>query len=357
VRLSVLSVGYPLAPVGPDAAGGSEQILALLDRELIRRGHRSVVVACTGSRVHGIFLETQIPNGTIDEAVHSAAQQQHRKSIEWALQQWQFDLIHMHSLDFHAYLPPPGLPVLVTLHLPPDWYPPEVFHPTRPRTWLHCVSASQERQCPPSSALLPYIENGVPLGELTSSARKRSYALALGRVCPEKGFHFALDAAAKAKVPALVAGEVFRYRAHQEYFDAEIRPRLAPPARRFLGPVGFARKRRLLAGARCLLIPSLVPETSSLVAMEALACGTPVIAFPVGALPEIVTHGRTGFLVANVEEMAEAIGQSALIDSETCRQEALRRFSSDRMLASYFDRYANLARAACSMEASGDRGG
>ena len=95
---------------------------------------------------------------------------------------------------------------------------------------------------------------------------------------------------------------------------------------RHLGPVGFARKRRLLSAARCLLVPSMAPETSSLVAMEALACGTPVIAYRAGALAEIVEHGRTGFLVESTEAMADAIGRAGTIDPETCRRAARARF-------------------------------
>ncbi len=350
----MLSVGYPLAPVGPDAAGGSEQILSLLDSELVRRGHRSVVVATSGSRVEGTLVENPLPAGEIDDEVRQAAQQRHREIILAALDRWDFDLIHMHSLDFHAYLPPPGLPLLVTLHLPPDWYPPEVFRPSRPRTWLHCVSASQESTCPDLCALLPYIENGVPLERFRTSVGRRPYVLALGRVCPEKGFHHALEAAEIAGVPAIVAGEIFPYRAHEEYFRNELLPRLDGRKRRFIGPVGLNRKRRLLAGARCLLVPSLVPETSCLVAMEALACGTPVIAFPSGALPEIVDHGRTGYLVSDAREMAEAIRFAGRVNRETCRNEARRRFSADRMIGRYLERYQSLAGAARTMEASGD---
>ena len=116
--------------------------------------------------------------------------------------------------------------------------------------------------------------------------------------------------------------------------------------RRYLGPVGFIRKRRLLAAARCLLVPSLVAETSSLVAMEAAACGTPVIAFRSGALPEVVEDGRTGFLVDDVDGMAEAIRRVDRIDPAACREAARRRFSNRRMAAAYLDRYQMLARVA-----------
>jgi glycosyltransferase involved in cell wall biosynthesis len=173
-------------------------------------------------------------------------------------------------------------------------------------------------------------------------AAKRNFVLALGRVCPEKGFHLALDAAEMAGAPLLIAGQVFPYPFHQHYFEAEIRPRLGPNAR-FLGPVGFARKRRLLSAARCLLVPSLVAETGSLVAMEALACSTPVVAFPAGALAEIVEPGVTGFLVNDAREMAEAIVMAAEIDPEQCRATARRRFSLDRMVERYFVVYERLS--------------
>jgi hypothetical protein len=322
MKLSILSVAYPLAPSGPDAAGGSEQILTLLDRTLTRNGHHSVVIACEGSRVEGTLVTVPRSPGPLDDRIRREAQQRHRIAIESALQKWSFDLVHMHSLDFHAYLPAPGPPCLVTLHLPPDWYPPNVFYPSRPDTWLHCVSSSQTRKCPPSPNLLPCVENGVPLEQLRTTVRKRDFALTLGRICPEKGFHLALDAAIQAGLPVIVAGEIFNYRDHEEYFWREMLPRLNGHTRRFIGPVAMPRKRRLLASARCLLVPSLVPETSSLVAMEAMACGTPVIAFPSGALPEIVEHGRTGFIVADPKELAAAIRHAGEIDPEVCRRTA-----------------------------------
>jgi glycosyltransferase involved in cell wall biosynthesis len=343
MKLSVLSVAYPLAPVGPDAAGGSEQILTLLDRRLARAGHQSVVIAPEGSQVEGTLLATPWPQGPLDERARQRARRNHRRAIEQALEMAHFDLVHMHSLDFHEYLPAPGVPVLATLHLPPDWYPPGIFWLKRPQTWLHCVSQSQQRGCPRSKILLPPVENGVPLELLGTRVRKRDFAIALGRICPEKGFHKALDACIAAGTPMVLAGEIFRYEAHERYFWDELLPRLDGVMRHFIGPVGFARKRRLLAAARCLLVPSLVQETSSLVAMEALACGTPVIAFPSGALAEIVEHGKTGFLVETVGEMAEAIRAAGALDPERCRQAARERFSAERMLKRYLKLYERLA--------------
>jgi glycosyltransferase involved in cell wall biosynthesis len=344
MRLTILNVAFPFAPVGPDAVGGAEQILSHLDQALVRGGHRSIVVACAGSVTAGALVAVPRTAGAITEAARRLARGRHRAAIERALRRWPVDLVHMHGVDFCDYLPSPGLPLLATLHLPPEWYPPAAFSPARPNTFLHCVSAAQSARCPPGAFLLPAIPNGVPVEALTARHARRGFALALGRICPEKGFHHALDAARRAGVPLLLAGEVFGYGAHETYFRREIVPRL-DRWRRFIGPIGFARKRRLLSAARCLLIPSSAPETSSLVAMEALACGTPVVAFPAGALPEIVDHGRTGFIVEDEREMADAITAAARLDADVCRAAARARFSLEKMTSRYLALYRALARA------------
>ena len=331
-----------MTPIGPDAVGGSEQILTLMDAALTRAGHRSIVIACEGSRPQGTLVPTPRWEGQLTNEVRAWAQGRHRIAIEQALQTWPIDMIHMHSLDFWCYLPSGSVPMLATLHLPPDWYPPEVFDLPRPNSYVNCVSAAQERGCPPSRHILPHIDNGVDVKRLAAPFHKRGYALAMGRICPEKGLHIGIDAAKDAGMPCLLAGEVYRYESHERYFREEIQPRL-DALRRFVGPAGFRAKRRLLTQARCLLIPSLVAETSSLVAMEALACGTPVIAFASGALPEIVEHGRTGFLVGSQKEMTAALAHIGCISSEVCRRTARERFSADRMTRRYIDIYRRLA--------------
>lgn len=338
MSLTVLSVAYPLTPVGPDAVGGSEQILTLLDGALTRAGHRSIVVACQGSNPAGTLVPTPRWTGAITQEVRGWAQEQHRIAIEQALKKWPIDVIHMHSLDFWSYLPSGSIPVLATLHLPPSWYPNRVFKLRRPNVWLNCVSRNEMQSCPKCARMLPHIDNGVDIDRLTIPLRKQDFALALGRICPEKGLHLAIDAAHEARVPLLLAGEVYRYETHQQYFRSEIVPRL-DDHRRFLGAAGFRQKRRLLTQARCLLIPSLVAETSSLVAMEALSCGTPVIAYPSGALPEIIEDGRTGFIVNSQREMASAMHAVKFLDPRLCRQAARDRFSSERMTSRYIARY------------------
>lgn len=341
MSLTVLSVAYPFAPVGPDTAGGAEQVLYRIDGALVRGGHRSVVIASDGSAVSGELLATPAVPGDLTPDARSRAHRVHAAAIHAAIQRSRPDVLHLHGIDAADYLPPDGPPALVTLHLPPAWYPPGLFTAPRPRTWLNPVSEAQARGCPPSPILLAPIPNGVPVDALQARHARRGFALCLGRICPEKGQHLAIQAARCAGVPLLLAGEVFDYPEHRRYWREEILPRLGPGVR-WIGRAGFARKRRLMTTARCVLIPSLAEETSSLVAMEAAACGTPAIAFRRGALPETVEHGNTGFVVDDVEGMADAIGRAESIDRETCRAAARRRFTLERMTDGYIARYAAL---------------
>jgi glycosyltransferase involved in cell wall biosynthesis len=340
--LTILNVAYPFAPVGPDSVGGAEQVLSQLDQALTLAHHRSIVVACEGSRVSGKLYATPIPPGPISPAIRKEVHDRHFATICRALADWPVDLVHMHGIDFEEYLPPDSRPTLVTLHLPLEWYSRAIWQLNRRRTWMHCVSASQ-RSCATAGPLLGDIENGVADSFFKARHARRNFTIALGRICPEKGFHLALEASARAGVPCLIGGQVFPYPEHQRYFDRELCPRFDREAR-FLGALGFRRKRRFLASARCLLVPSLAAETSSLVAMEALACGTPVIAFASGALPNIVQHGKTGFIVRDVDEMAEAIHAVDSLRADDCRSTARRRFSLDRTISKYFVLYEELTR-------------
>lgn len=342
MSLHVLSVAFPFAPVGPDSPGGAEQVLSLLDQALVREGHGSTVIASSGTAAGKLVRVEEEPTG-IDENARTAAQAAHRDAIQRVLETEEIDLIHLHGLDFCEYLPPAGKPTLVTLHLPPEWYLGEAFTVDRPATYLHCVSAAQERSCPACESLMPAIPNGVDVEAFFFHRRKDDFVFSVGRICPEKGYHFAVEAARRSGFPLVLGGKVFPYAEHVRYYSEVLEPQLGPDFR-FIGPVGFARKKRLLSAARCLLVPSLAPETSSLVAMEALASGTPVIAFPAGALPEIVEHGRTGFIVRNAEEMAEAIAAIDQIDPEACREAAEQRFSARVMAQRYFERYESILR-------------
>jgi glycosyltransferase involved in cell wall biosynthesis len=343
MSLTVLSIAYPFAALGLATAGGAEQVLSRLDRALVEAGHTSLVVAREGSSAAGRLIPVAAAYDEIDDGVRRRVHAAVAAAAVREIARRPIDVVHLHGIDFDAYLPPAGPPVLVTLHLPVAWYAPEALRTGRPDTFLHCVSAAQQRDADGLPNLLPPIENGVDVDAFAGPPlTRRGYALMLARVCPEKGIHLALDAARLADVPLLVAGDVFPYAAHRRYFDEEIRPRL-DARRRYLGPVGGARKGRLLQAARCLVVASTVAETSSLVAREALAAGTPVVALRRGALVDAIDHGRTGFLVDDLSEMAAAILRSEEIDPAVCRAEARRRFSDRDMVARYLDLYGALA--------------
>ncbi len=194
-RLTVLEVACPLAAVGPDAVGGVEQVISLLDEGLTRRGHRSIVVAQAGSLCQGTLIATPaIPEGSArGAAAQERAWEAQRRAIAEACRRYPVDLIHFHGVDFNHYLPDSGPPALVTLHLPPASYGEGALLPRRPDVFFNCVSASQQRSFAPDLYLLHPIENGVALERRRFSARKRGFCLALGRICPEKGYPRALS--------------------------------------------------------------------------------------------------------------------------------------------------------------------
>jgi glycosyltransferase involved in cell wall biosynthesis len=339
--LTVLSVAYPFAAVSSDASGGSEQVLTHLDRALVEAGHRSLVIAPEGSSIMGELIAHEATTGPLDDRTMQRGRSLCRQALMRALDRRAIDLVHFHGLDFYFYLPAPGLPILTTLHLPIDWYPQSALRPARPASWFNCVSATQHAAMSDNPHMLAPIGNGVDVERLAVTRRPQGFALVLARICPEKGIHLAIAAAKQARMPIVIAGEIFPYAAHEDYFAEQIVPELGPDCR-FVGPADFAQKRQLLAQAACLLVPSLIAETSSLVAREAAATGTPVIAFAQGALPETVVQGVTGYLVETVEEMAAAIPSVQAIDPEACRAVARQRFSHRAMAQAYFGHWQRL---------------
>ena len=363
----ILSVAFPYSPVGGGAVGGAEVVLSQLEEALPALGFRSLVVAHAASQPCGWLYPTTVPAGEITESVRGEVERSQQAAIDRALAAHPVALVHMHGLDFHRYHIPAHLPVLVTLHLPPAWYPETIWN-TPANVHLVCVSETQRQACPAAVRdRLQVVPNGVPLPSFSCLRPQGRYALMLARICAEKNLHTGLDAARRAGMPAMLGGEVFPYKAHRQYFAEVIEPRLTNAGTdhqrraeatastaaeaRFLGAVTGAAKARLLARAACLLLPSLAPETSSLVAMEALAAGVPVIAMASGAVPEIVEDGRTGFLLdprlgsgaEAAEAMADAIARLPEIDRAVCRAVAEERFGLHRMIDAYADLYRRYA--------------
>jgi glycosyltransferase involved in cell wall biosynthesis len=344
MSLTVVSLAYPVVPIGPETVGGTEQVASMLDEALVAAGHRSIVIAAENSRVAGILVPTPSASTPLEPEEWEQAYAVHREALARVLRTTEVDVVHLHGIDFHRYLPEPGPPALATLHLPRFNYTREMLQLNRPLTFLNCVSdfSRQRYATNMPMAVIPY---GVRLDRFYPRWKKGDFILALGRIVREKGFHLALDAAREAGVPLLLGGKVPPFPEHEQYFEEEIRPRL-DSERRFLGPLPLAQRIELLAEARCVVIPSipeLMEETGPLVAMEALASGTPVVAQRAGALVDNIEHGRTGLFADDVGEMAAAFEAIDAIDPQECRRVACERFSSTRMVRSYLEVYEMLS--------------
>jgi glycosyltransferase involved in cell wall biosynthesis len=339
--LHVLSVAYRLAPVHPRAVGGAEQVLARLDRALVASGHQSTVLACAGSRGSGALSSVPIGEGPFDDGRRRRVAQLFVVRLEQLLSERAFDVVHFHGVDVASYPFDSGalrrVPKLVTLHLPFDWYPPELFRP-RPNLDFNVVSEWQRASLSSRVALRATIPNGVDLCEWRPAREPAGgYVLCLGRICHEKGFDIALRAARAARVPLVLAGEVFAYPEHERYFSEQVAP-LLDAERRFIGPVSGAAKRRWLANADAVIVPSRVAETCSLVTLEALACGTPVITSDAGAPPSLIEHGVSGFVAGDELGFVDALRRVGRLGRADCRRRAARfdvRETEQRYLALY----------------------
>jgi len=343
-RLKILYVAYPLLPVSEESCGGAEQVLVTVEQEMKRRGHQTTVAACHGSRVAGKVLPTGDPATAPDQFAKRSAEHNRRVLAYLQDHPGEFDLVHDQSGTFWQSLDPnegSPVPVLVTLHLPRSFYPEDAFRRTPDNVTFNCVSEAQASTF--SDVGTVYVSNGINLGKYRCVARKGDYLLWLGRICEEKGAHLAIEVAQRAGRPLVLAGQVYPFSYHQQYFREKIWPHVEGERVTWAESPNVQEKVELFQGAQAVLIPSLVDETSSLVAMEAMACGTPVIAFRRGALPEVIADGRTGFIVDSVEEMVRAVEQVGRIDAQMCREYVEGSYSAARMADDYERLYRRIA--------------
>ena len=336
---NVLLVAYPLLPVTETSAGGAEQILWTLERELAAAGWKTTVAACAGSAVSGELLVTGKPSLLGDD--FEDLQQEHEDRVLAACVARKFDLVLDHSGHFFRLADQVPARVLATLHLPRHVYGENAFRQVPENLFFNCVSKTQRSTFDDVPHVLGVVRNGIAVDRFPMARRKSDYVLWLGRVCPEKAPHLAIEAAQRAGVPIVLAGQVYPFEWHQQYWEREIKPRIDYDKVRWVELPAFEEKTKLLREARALLVTSQIEETSSLVALEAMASGTPVIAFAAGALAEVVGKG-TGFLVNGVEEMAQAMRKVSDIRALDCRNWVMQEFSVRSMTEGYEALMVNL---------------
>ena len=322
---------------------------------MARNGAHTTVAASAGSRVSGELFSTGEPCTKLDDYERRCIEHENR-IVEFvrrcARQGRPFDLIHDHSGSFWRRAAEIDAPVLATLHLPRSFYPAGSFDDVPANVSFSCVSDSQARSFANLDPLAGVVPNGIALdcfgGEDGEDVRRgvadRKGLLWLGRICEEKAPHLALEIASRAGLPITIAGQVYPFSYHQQYYEREVAPRLrAMPGARCISSPPAELKRRLLREAQALLITSVAEETSSLVAIEAAASGTPVVAFRRGAHAEVVREGITGLLVEDVAQAALALQKISGIDHKTCVRYAQKNFSAIKMAEQYSLLYERLA--------------
>src|SRR5689334_1343678 len=295
--MRVLYVAYPLLTVSDESAGGAEQVLWTLEREVARRGALTTVAASAGSRVSGELFSTGDPCTRPDDYERRRIEHEDRV-VDFvrrrSREEMAFDLVHDQSGSFWRRAAEIDSPVLATLHLPRSFYPAGSFDEVPENVSFNCVSDSQARSFADLEPLIGAAPNGIALDcfasadgtDMQREIGDRKGLLWLGRICEEKAPHLALEIAACAGLPITIAGQVYPFSYHQQYFEREVAPRLREiPDAEFISAPAAELKRRLLREAKALLLTSQADETSSLVAMEAAASGTPVVAWRRGALP------------------------------------------------------------------------
>jgi glycosyltransferase involved in cell wall biosynthesis len=335
-------IAPPWFPLPPQRYGGIEFVVSLLTEGLVARGHDVTLFASGDSETHArlsyIFARApyeQMENGGHLEVMHS---------LEAYMRADEFDVIHDHdglaSRAMGALVHRlTGTPVLATLHGPADAVTQQSLSSLRADLKFIAISDYQ-RHGFPDLDFVGTIPNAIDVEHMPFSPQKDGYLLFIGRMTPDKGAHTAIDVAHRLDRRLILAGKV-NEGPEREYFTAEVEPHLSDKIH-FRGEVDHDTKVRLYEHACCTLFPIQWPEPFGLVMIESLACGTPVIALRQGSVPEIIEHGRTGFIVDAADEMVEASAYIGDIDPAECRRAVEERFGSEAFVAAHEGAYRRL---------------
>lgn len=329
--------------VPPPAYGGTERVVSYLTEALVQMGH-DVTLFASGDSVTSARLVAVVPRGLRLDPARRDPLVWHTIMMDMVLERAaSFDVIHFHTDVLH--LPLVGrcpTPCLSTAHGRldlPDLEPLFRRFPEQPM-----VSISDSQRAP-----LPWlnwrrtVHHGLPLGLYSFHPRAQDYFAFVGRISPEKRVDRAIEIARACHTPLRIAAKVDP--ADRQYFTSTIEPLLDDPLVTYLGEIGDAGKDDLIGNARALLMPIDWPEPFGLVMIEALACGTPVIAWRHGAVPEIVDDGVTGFVVDSMQQSIAAAANIGTISRQRCRETFERRFSARVMARAYLDVYRELIAA------------
>lgn len=336
-RLRIGLLAPPWVAVPPPEYGGTELVIDELARGLVDAGHE-VVLFTTGDATCPVERRWSLPAavGTIDslhdELGHVTAAYDELGDC---------DLIHDHTLlgPLWAIARGPDAPVVTTMHGALTAELTALYATVGRHVSVVAISHHQASTGPtvPVSAV---IHHGIDVDARPSGGGDGGYVVFLGRMHPDKGVHRAIQIVRAAGKRLLIAAKMWEPIEHR-YFAEQVEPLLGDDAV-FLGEVGGRAKHELLAGAEALVNPIRWPEPFGLVMIEALAAGTPVLAFPEGAAPEIVDHGVTGFLCADDADMAARLADVAGLDRQDCRRAACERFSTRRMVDDHVRLYRRL---------------
>ena len=335
-KLKIAQLAPVAMPVRPGEGDSIEQLVSLLTEELVRRGH-DVTLFAVGDSVTTADLQSFYPRGYRERDEIWDWRVPETLNAAWAFEQaGSFDVIHSHSyhfaLPFTRFVP---TPVVHTYHVQLG---PEVLEGFRryPEAQLVAISEFQRSELE-NIDHVPVIHNGVDVEAFPFSYQRGDYLAFLGRMIPSKGAAEAVRVARELDMPLFMAGP------STDWFESEVRGSVDGELIRYLGPIDTAGRNELLGGAAALLYPITYPEPFGLVMVEAMACGTPIAAFGVGAVPEIVEQGLGGCWVAPGEGLGDAVQSAVKLDRGTVRQSAVERFDFRRMVDAYERLYRRVA--------------
>lgn len=332
-------VAPPWVPVPPPAYGGTELVLDDLARGLARLGHE-VTLFTIGDSTCPVRRRWLFPHGDPDRMGAAVLELRHVAAAHDAL--CALDIVHDHTVVGPFLAQRLDLPTVTTNHGPFDDDLADLYRRISHRVPLIAISESQASLAPHDVRVATVIHHGIDLDRYPFEGSPGSYLLFVGRMNQTKGIDTAIAVAERVGLPLLIAAKM-REPAEHRYFEEVIRPRLGHGID-YVGEVDLATKVELMRNALALLNPIRWPEPFGLVMVEAMACGTPVVATPQGAAPEIVEDGHTGALCTGVDDLAWGVEFAATIDRETCRRSVERHFSMDRMAVDHEDFYRRVLR-------------